>query len=245
VSVAAFDAFGDELGWALATAPSNGTVSGSGTDFSYAPAPDFHGVDSFVVEVSDGNGGTDTATVSVTVRPLNDAPVADSAAIATPEDTPVTFELTASDVDGDALTFEVTPPPAHGSLSCSAASCTFTPVRDFDGGDVVVFRATDPSGASGTVTVSITVTPVNDPPIADDLLITTDEDVPVGITLTATDVDGDPLTFVAGTPTHGVVTGASPSILYEPSANFFGDDSFAFDVADGQGAPTPGPSGSR
>ncbi len=95
---------------------------------------------------------------------------------------------------------------------------------------------------SAVATVSITVTAVNDAPVADDQSVTTAQDTAVGITLTGSDVDLDALTFsvvpLSG-PTNGTLTGAAPSLTYTPNANFNGSDSFTFTVTDGalQSAP--------
>ena len=76
--------------------------------------------------------------------------------------------------------------------------------------------------------------PVNHPPTADDQTVSTAEDTALGITLTGSDVDGDPIGFTLGVgPTHGVLTGTPPSLIYTPAANYNGPDSFTFTTSDG------------
>ncbi len=101
------DVDGDTLVLTGATDPAHGSVAAfaDGT-VVYTPDPDFHGTDSFNYTISDGNGGTDTATVTITVDPVNDAPVAVDNSDSTPEDTPVIVAVLGNDSDpeGDPLT---------------------------------------------------------------------------------------------------------------------------------------------
>ena len=84
--------------------------------------------------------------------------------------------------------------------------------------------------ASASATVSITINPINDAPIANNQNWNTDEDVAAPIVLTASDVEGDPLTYsLVGTPTHGVLSGTIPNFTYTPDENYFGLDSFSFE----------------
>ncbi len=83
----------------------NGTVTFTASGVTYTPDPNFHGSDSFTYTVSDGHGGTDTATVAVTATAVNDAPEAKDDAVSTAEDTaaPVAVLTNDTDVDGDTL----------------------------------------------------------------------------------------------------------------------------------------------
>ncbi len=81
---------------------------------------------------------------------------------------------------------------------------------------------------SNTATVSITVTKVNYPPVAASQSITTNENAAVAITLVATQTNNDPLTYAAGTPSHGTLSGTAPNITYTPATNYYGPDSFTF-----------------
>jgi len=170
------------------TDPEHGTVvledDGS---FTYTPDENFFGDDSFVYEVVDGNGGTDTAAVTITVEPVNDPPVAEDDLVTTDEDTPLVGNVLAdngngpdSDPDGDTLTVSATPAsgPEHGTLELEAdGSFTYTPELNFYGDDAFVYEVSDGNGGTDTATVSITVEPVNDDPVAeaDRLVITADE----------------------------------------------------------------------
>ncbi|HNS52366.1 MAG TPA: Ig-like domain-containing protein [Anaerolineae bacterium] len=163
----------------------------------------------------------------------NHTPVANPQSVMTPEDTPLAITLTGSDPDGDPITFEVTSEPAHGTLSGDAPHLTYAPAADYNGPDAFTFVANDGHLTSSPATVSISVTPVNDPPVAYPQSVVTQVDAPVAITLTAYDPDGDPLTFITGGgPTNGVLSGTPPSLTYTPAPGYVGPDSFLFLVRD-------------
>ena len=87
---------------------------------------------------------------------------------------------------------------------------------------------------SATAVVSITVTPVNDAPIADGQSVVTPEDASLNIILTASDEEGDTLSYVVlSAPINGTLSGTAPNLTYTPSPNFNGADSFTFKVNDG------------
>ncbi len=179
--------------------------------------------------------------LQVTVVPENDPPVVAGFALSTPEETPVSIQLSASDVDGDALTYEVLTAPAIGSLSGSAPSLTFTPEANFNGTVTLTYRAFDGTAHSPSATITITVSSVNVAPEVAHSSITTSEDTAYasnGSTrphLAATDIDGDSLTFSVITPSaHGSVTiGANGSFTYTPDSEYSGSDSFTYRAFDG------------
>src|SRR5690606_28446122 len=186
------------------------------------------------------------------VAAVDAAPVADAQAASTDEDTPLAIVLTGSDVEGASLVFAIATGPANGTLSAitpidaGSAQLTYTPDPDFNGVDSFSFTVDDGSGASPAATVTLTVHPVHDAPVADAQAVTTDEDVAVLVTLTGSDVDGDTLGFaIAGMPASGTLSTITPidatsaQVTYTPAADFNGGDSFSFTVADGSGASAP------
>ncbi|HIF9194520.1 TPA: tandem-95 repeat protein, partial [Photobacterium damselae] len=206
--------------------------------WEYVPNPDFNGEDSFTVVVDDGNGGTDTITVTVNVIPVNDAPVGEDVTAETPEDTTVTGQLTATDVDGDNLTFKPGSDPTNGQVTVNPdGSWEYVPNTDFNGEDSFTVVVDDGNGGTDTITVTVNVTPVNDAPVGEDVTAETQEDTTVTGQLTATDVDGDNLTFKPGSdPTNGQVTvNPDGSWEYVPNPDFNGEDSFTVVVDDGNG----------
>ncbi|MES2422806.1 MAG: Ig-like domain-containing protein [Pseudomonadota bacterium] len=245
-TVTATDADGNTLTFSQGGTPSNGTVvvNPNGT-YTYTPNPGFNGPDSFVVSVSDGAGGTATATVNVTVTPVtpgNTPPVANPGAATTAEDTPVSGTVTASDVDGDTLAFTKATDPANGTVVVNAnGTYTYTPNANYFGADSFTVTVSDGRGGSSTAVVNLTVTPVNDAPvIAQPAALTTPNATPVSGTVTATDVDGNALTFSqGGAPSNGtVVVNPNGSYTYTPNSTFSGTDSFVVTVSDGAGGTT-------
>ena len=198
------------------------------------------GTYSVTLTVTDDGGATATASQEVDVTGANNPPLADPQAIATPEDTPVAITLTGSDPDADSHTFSVATGPTNGTLSGTAPNLTYTPDANFNGPDSFTFTANDALLTSDPATVSITVTAVNDRPLADDQSVTTVEYTQVTITLTASDVDGDALTFnVVSDPPNGSLTGTAPNLTYTPSLNFNGPDVFTFTAYDGSLTTAP------
>jgi hypothetical protein len=196
---------------------------------TYTPAANYNGPDSFTFKASDGAADSNPATVSITVNPVNDAPVATDQAVATDEDTPLPVTLAGTDVDHDPLTYAVVTPPAHGTFD----GTTYRPADNYNGPDSFTFKASDGTADSNPATVSITVNPVNDAPVATDQTIATDEDTPLAIRLTATEPDGDPLTFaVVAPPAHGTLSGSGADLTYTPGADYNGSDAFTFKVND-------------
>ncbi len=230
----------DTLSISAVGAPSNGAAVINGLNIDYTPALNFNGTDSFTYNVSDGNGGTDTATVTVTVNPINDDPVAVDDADTTDEDTPVTIDVLAndSDVDGDTPGVTGVTQPANGSVTFTAADVTYTPNADFNGSDLFTYTIGDGNGGSDTASVDMTVTAVNDDPVAVDDADTTDEDTPVTIDVLAndSDVDGDSLSVASVTqPVNGLVTSGGTNVSYTPNADFNGTDTFTYTIDDGAG----------
>src|SRR5205807_2286641 len=145
----------------------------------------------------------------------------------TAEDTAKAIVLTATDVDGDTLTYSVVAGPTHGAVSGTAPNVTYTPAANYNGPDSFTFKAKDGTVDSNVATVTLTVTPVNDAPVATAQSVTTNQDTAKAITLTATDVDGDTLTYAVVTaPTHGTLSGVAPNLTYTPAAGYNGPDSF-------------------
>ncbi|MGB5758851.1 MAG: cadherin-like domain-containing protein, partial [Acidimicrobiales bacterium] len=140
------------------------TDNADGT-FDYVPDENFNGVETFVYTLIDGNGGSDTATVTITVNPLPDAPSAGDDARVTVVDTPLSVPAPGVlandyDVDGEALTVNTTPvtPPANGALTLNAdGSYLYTPNAAWAGTDSFTYEVADPGGSTDTATVTITV----------------------------------------------------------------------------------------
>ncbi|MGV0714852.1 Ig-like domain-containing protein [Mycolicibacterium sp. XJ662] len=238
------DADGDQLAVTEVGAAFNGTTTLTNGVITYTPDTDFSGTDFFTYTVSDGNGGTSTAIVSVTVTAVQDAPAPQDDAYITEEDTPLTIPAPGVldndiDVDGDDLSALLINPPVHGSITLNGdGSFTYTPFEDFHGLDSFTYAASDGNGGSATATVYVRVTPVNDAPVANDDNVVTDEDESIVVDVVGNDSDADRDTLVvieAGPAGNGTVAVANGVITYTPDRDFNGADSFTYTVTDGNG----------
>jgi VCBS repeat-containing protein len=237
--VDARDPNGDPLVFALVTGPAHGVLTfAADGSYSYAPDPDYVGSDSFVVSVADDNGGTSVATIALEVTAVNDSPVASASPVSAVEDGAASGRILATDVDGDALTYTLATPPARGTLVLAAdGSYTYTPAADFFGNDSFAVTVGDGNGGSVIVTVPVTVTAVNDAPVASAAAIAIVEDGQGNGQLVARDADGDPLTYALATPPANgtVVLLADGRYIYTPRPDVNGSDSFVITVDDGRG----------
>ena len=233
------DADGDTLTITSITQASHGsvTITGSGTSLTYTPTPDYNGPDSFTYTISDGQGGIDTATVSVTVTNIPDAPVLGAIGdITINENQTLTIVINATDADGDTITYSAQQLPPGATF---ASPFVWTPTYDDEGTYEVIFIASDGS-LSDSETITITVNNVNRPPVAADDSAVTDEDTTVttGNVLTNdTDGDGDTITIANFTqPGNGTtVYHDDGTFTYTPTLNYYGSDSFTYTISDGQG----------
>ncbi len=236
------DPDGDPLTAVLVSGPANGslTLNPDGS-FSYTPNPDFNGDDAFTYAATNGTATSNTATVTINVTPVNDPPVADDQTLQTDEDVPLPVTLTASDVDNLVLNYILVDGPGNGSLDGTPPNVTYTPALDFNGSDSFTFKASDGSADSNIATITITVNPVNDAPVASPVSYSTDEDQPLSVALPGlqvyvTDVDSALLTFAAvDLPLNGTLNlNPNGSFTYTPDANHHGSDSFTYKANDGQ-----------
>ena len=211
--------------------------------FSYLPEANWYGVDSFTYSFTDGIAESNIATVMLTVNPVYDAYLAVDDSYMTNEDIPLAVTgllgVLANDQagDGSAAEVQVQNEPVHGELSLAAdGAFTYTPQANFSGEDSFTYLVADGMSDSNPATVSITVNPINDAPLAFDLELSTNEDVPLPVALLAVDVDEDPLTWTLGEPAHGTLSGAAPDLVYTPDVDWNGEDQFSYRVSDGQEA---------
>ena len=154
------DPEGDWLTFTIVTPPAHGTLSGSPPALTYEPNSDYNGPDSFTFTVTDEAGLTsNVATVSLTVTPVNDAPVSQAADYTTPVNTTLIGQLVAADVDGDPLTYTVTQQPTKGTVSVNPATGVFTyiPSPGKTGTDSFKFKANDGKANSNTPKIQIQI----------------------------------------------------------------------------------------
>ncbi len=238
----------------IATEPTHGVVAinPAGT-LTYTPDADFFGNDFIDYTISDGFGGTATARVAVTVTPVNDAPVAVDDLLTVAEDSgAAVVSVLGNDIDRDGDVLQVSAiaqGPAHGAVTINpGGTLSYTPDADFAGDDMFVYRVSDGHGGDATAQVRVSVTPVNDAPVANDdddpaLTTTTGTALTIaGATLLGNDLDldGDTLAIASVTNgTGGTVTLVNGDVVFTPDAGFTGDATFTYAASDGQAASEP------
>ncbi len=291
--VLANDSDSDPLTAVLVSGPANGTLvlNEDGT-FSYVPDDNYYGTDSFTYRAYDGAAYSDSATVTITVTSVNDAPtIAAPTTLPATEDLPIKLDglITVGDVDADGqvelslsatsgvvslgdlsgLTVAAGANSSHeisvtgtlAALNAALSQLAFNPAPDFHGNAVIDLTLDDLglSGSGGakaaTHGIEIVVAPVNDQPATVPDAKTTPAGAPVELFLTATDADGDILSFSLGTAPSlgslgeltfsgcGLVEGewvCRASVLYTPTFGLTGTDSVAFEVRDPDGATATG-----
>ncbi len=241
------DPNGDTILLLRATQPRNGqTIVDNNQNVQYIPDADFYGTDSFLYTISDGDGGVSTGTVNVTVRPVNDAPIAADDAFDVYEDSyalvgqGIIFQND-SDIDNTNLTAVIDRPPARGSLQFNAdGSFRYTPVPDYNGTDTFTYRASDGFLTSDPATITMTVIPTNDAPDATPDTYFLDEDVPFslaapGVLANDEDIDGDAFTarLVSVVRNGDLQLNADGSFTYTPNPDFNGVEIFRYVASDG------------
>ena len=193
------DPDGDTISIVSVTTPEHGQAVINGNMIDYTPEENFVGTDSFRYTISDGPY-EDSATVTITVNPVNDAPVADDIQVATDEDTPVTLIMSCTDADIEELTYHASQ-PENGGVSVTGNQATYTPGENYNDNDSFTYYCTDASGTnSNEATAYITVNPINDDPVAVDDSADTEEDqfVEIFVLNNDYDVDGDVITMLLG-----------------------------------------------
>ncbi|WP_394256546.1 tandem-95 repeat protein, partial [Vibrio harveyi] len=234
------DADSDSLSIESATVPAEqGTVEIIDGKLIFTPAEDFNGEATVTYVVTDG-ALTDEATVTVTVNPINDAPVAVNDTVTTDEDTAVTIDVLANDSDpeNDTLTITAASVPAEqGTVTIVDGKLVFTPAENFNGDATISYTISD-GQLTDDATVAVTVNPVNDAPVAVNDTVATDEDTAVTIDVLTNDSDleNDQLTITnASVPAEqGTVTIVDGKLVFTPAENFNGDATISYTISDGQ-----------
>jgi VCBS repeat-containing protein len=240
----ASDADGDVLVFSTTVAPQHGDllINRDGS-FTYTPAANYHGPDSFTYLVRDNDGGLTSAVVTLSIASVNDAPLGNGSlgAQAGVDGQPFTLAVAAAfgDADGDPLSYSASGLPPGLSISAdgviSGTVDNHASTRAPGGAWTVVVSATDTGGLA--VTQSFVLTIANPPPQTSGTALAVLEDTRFDGTLGATDLDGDSLLFsAASAPRHGsLVVYPDGSFSYTPNADYNGADSFTYRVTDADG----------
>ena len=258
------------MSYTLKTDGAHGTavVSNNGS-WTYTPSANYNGTDSFVITASDNDPEgalTADSTVTITVTPKNDAPVANNDTGTTPEHTAITVNVLDNDTDADlsdaasteAITILSVTQGTHGSVTISAdlKTVTYQPNSHWDGTnltdsanhwygtDTFSYTIQDTHGATSQATVRVDVTNVNDPPVAvnDTASLSEDGTTLIDVLLNDTDVDSTLNTsetktiFSVSDPTHGTAVIESGKVRYTPDTNWYGTETFSYTMQDAAGS---------
>ena len=238
ITLDATDADGDALTYSIESNVSDGTATLNEGIVTYVPTKDWNGTDTFTYKVNDGTVDSNTATVTITVDAVNDAPVTQNQGASTNEDTAVSMTLSVVDVDTiQGMTRSIVTNPSNGSVVLTGSGsqiATYTPNANWNGTDTFTWKANDGTDDSNISTVTITVAAVNDAPVTKDRAESTDEDNSVALTLTSSDVEGDTVTYsIVSGASNGTASLLGNSVTYTPTANWNGTDTFTYKVNDG------------
>ena len=213
----------------------------------YQPDEDYHGRDEFRYRATDGNSLSNSAIVTIDVRPVNDRPTAEGETLTTGDSEPLYLGPNRVlnndfDIDGDTLEIHVFEGPKHGVLKQNANGVLiYTPDSQFVGQDEIQYQAFDGVAKSSAATIVVDVIAKNDPPTATDDRLRTEEDQPISfpsqrLLKNDRDPEGDQLAIrVIQGPAHGTIEQQDDGKwLYTPNANFSGEDEFFYRAFDGE-----------
>ncbi|GEM_PF-2214491 len=188
-------------------------------------------------------GTTTVHTVTITDDD-NTPPIAGADSVTVSEDSAsnvISVLSNDSDPEGGALTVISVTSPSHGTTNLVGNTIEYTPNADFSGSDSFSYTVSDPLGGTAMATVSVTVTAVNDPPVASADSATVEKNSGpsfVSVLANDTDIDGDPLVIASvGPASHGIVVivGGGSGLTYQPASGYTGADSFTYTASDGKG----------
>ncbi|HEY6125141.1 MAG TPA: Ig-like domain-containing protein, partial [Steroidobacteraceae bacterium] len=229
------------LTFAVTTAPAHGvlTLSAGGTA-AFPPAANYNGADSFAISVSDGAGGIATGTVTINITAVNDAPVLTTTQLSIAEDGVLTAQLATTDVENQVTQYQVGGGAGHGQVSISPTGfLTYTPDANFNGADSLLVGVSDDGATLTLWPLDITVSPVNDAPVAyEDLLrLPATATVTLPVLANDSDADGDTLTVtLLSQPGGGTLTvNASNEITFTRDNQFNGPIRFSYRITDAAG----------
>ncbi len=219
----------------------NGTLvdNGDGT-WTFTPQIDDDTEVSFTFDIIDDEDLVVSGSANLDILPINDAPNAENDVITTEEDTAVTIDVLVndSDVEGDALSIQsASVPSEQGSVDIVDGKLVFTPAENFNGEATITYIVTD-GDLTDEAKVTVTVTPVNDSPVAVDDTVSTQEDTVVTIDVLPndSDVDGDKLSIQSASvpEAQGKVEIVDGKLVFTPAENFNGDAEITYTVTDGE-----------
>lgn len=239
----ATDTAGDTLTFSITNKPTWATFEPATGALTGTPTNADIGItNGIVISVSDGTLSASLPAFSITVVNVNDAPSISSVAITTAtQDVAYSYTFVASDADtGDVITLSAVTKPSWLTFNAASGVLSGTPSNADVGMHPVMLRVTDTDGLTAEQSFTITVTNVNDAPVAISSTVTLEEDSSVMITLMGEDVDNDPLTYeVVSQPESGTLAQHGTVWLYTPEKDFNGADQLSFIAKDAELSSEP------
>ena len=258
ITLVGVDSENDALTYVIETLPVNGVLTDpnnsdvvvsagdslKGATVNYVSTSEIAEFDSFTFKVNDGELNSNTATISIAITTVNDPPVLSDDAISTKEDTSVNITLNVEDLDDTEFTYVIVSDVSNGSLSITNNVATYSPQEDFNGADSFTLIANDGEANSANAIISITVTAVNDAPVAlaDTATVdegntsTTLENGETSLLHNDTDTENNPLTAIlVSDPIYGALTlNTDGTFSYEHDGSDIASDYFTYKVNDGE-----------
>lgn len=223
---------------AIVTGPSAGVATASGTTLTYLPAANWSGTTSFTYRVCDGGGVcSGPATVTVTVNPVNDAPIASARSLVTSEDTQGGVSASWTDVENNGpFSVQIVSAPGVGTATVSGNNLYYNPPANWAGTTSFTYRVCDGANLCSTATiVNVTVNQANDSPVAQPRSISTNEDTQGSVGAVWADVENNgPFTLkIVSAPSVGVASVSGTTVVYTPAKDWYGQTGFTYQVCDG------------
>ena len=255
ITLTGFDKEGDDLNFIINSLPTSGLLKNSGspitlndlpknitgTDVVYTSTSDIATVDSFTFRSNDGISTSFSAKVSISITPVNDKPLAtDQLNVTAFEQIAKEISLVAVDPDGDELTYSLVDSPQNGNVTINKNIATYISSSNTAKEDSFTFSAKDNILSSEKATITINIIQINDVPVAYSQNVSVVEDQSIEITLNGIDDDKDEFTFsITGNPINGEATLNNNKVVYKPKTDYFGSDSFIFEINDGTDSSDP------
>lgn len=234
------------LTYSIVQAPAHGTLSGSGANQVYTPNLNYFGTDSFQYKVSDGEADSNTATVSITVNPVNDAPVLSVTPSASGYwGNNISFSASAADVDtvSSALTFSLVNPPAGATINSGTGAVSWIPSSEQIGNQTITVRVDDNNSPSlfdqksvsvsiGKRPVQLSITSGNSGQYSDETTVSASLVDAGGGNLNGSLLSGQNISFTLGAQTATAITengaaGTDIVLNQAPASNYQLQSSFA------------------
>ncbi len=233
------DAEGDQLSYAIDEQPKHGVASlNSQEELTYTPEADYFGNDSVTIATTDIHGATATRVIAIFVESVNDLPEIGVDTFEGVEDSAIKGQLTATDIEGQELSFSVVADSVvNGQVSMQTdGQFVFTPAENFFGQASFIAQVTDSEQGVSQQTILIDVEGVDDIPVAETFTVSVNHNNAVSDILIESDVDGDSLeyTLITDVANGTLSLSTDGNYSYTPNNGYSGSDSFTYEVSDGK-----------